>query len=395
MTTPPAAREIEAAISQSLARMGLAGHVVLRGNIAELHGETGLRGVVAIDLGEWVEQWQLLPPEMRDKRVDTAASRLAQALRVSKPPTAPDSAMDAVGWLLGQRWRIGMVLAAVALGAWLHFAGFFSSATDGPEPEATAAPILAADPEVRAQQVCEAARARLYAGAALGVDVSGWVVELWLGKHGGEEPAQHPALTALLDGERLVAGAVAGPVGQIEGGRAQLVETAPGNLGVRSAVLRLSEAYAAAFMTSKERGAFIDFAERAADAVGADYGALYARCSHLRTRDVGAWYRGADEHAAAAIVLFAAGTYAEPAAFALAKLDVTEDGILPLLRRKAQRVERSSIDAVLKSAGGRVTRREVDGGVSGVTTFTFPLGGPTRAARAARALARSAQLPSR
>src|SRR6185503_451594 len=104
---------------------------------------------------------------------------------------------------------------------------------------------------------------------------------------------------------------------------------------IDSAIVRLEREWVTAFFHPESRKQVEDFAERTAGAAGADYAALYARCAHLLAHDVGAWYRGRDDGGATVAVLYAAGAFAEPPAFARAPLEAP-GGLIPALVQRVR-----------------------------------------------------------
>ncbi|MEM1030147.1 MAG: hypothetical protein AAGN82_07350 [Myxococcota bacterium] len=383
MADDATARDIERAVGAALSRSGVGGRVVLRERMVELHAPG--RDVVAIDLGDWVDQWNLLPEDIREARADRAALRLRNAARQAQGRSPLRDAPGGIRPALRKALLPGVAFGLVALVVLVLYRHQFFGATDGdpgsaastPEREPEEAMSSGAPPaETRAQRdarACDAGRRRLYAGAALDLDVAGWVVELWVADSG-----------RALGGEKALRDAAAvGPreVDIPEGsGAAALVEASPGWLGARATVIRFTDAYVGRFFASEGRDAFIAFSRRAVRETGARYAALYARCAHREVRDVGAWYYGRDQPSALATLWLAAGAYAEQPAVARARLE--QGNALPRLVDAARAAPPPDLDAKMRGEGVRVIR-DPDGSVA----FRFPLGGPTRAAGLSRTLA--------
>lgn len=339
-------RAIERAVTAALARKGMGGTVVVHDGTAELHGVGDT--VVAIDLGDWVEQWSLLPQEICDARAEAAATRLAKAAGSVEPVASKPIALG--------RWLTAMAAIALVGGiGWvLHRSGFFGRAPAAETPSASAAPEE--DAGVRTRRACEAARRRLYAGAAMGIDTAGWVVELWLA---GEGLGDDPALQAAGEAARTA----------LDNDGAVAVSVGDGN-----ATLTFS-GMAHAFFERDGRERFIALADDLAARTDATRGALYARCEHLDVHDVGAWYHGRDDAAAVVALWSTAGVHAEgkgldPAAVAAADATTVTDDLA----------------AALRAVGAR--RVESPSGVS----IRLPFAGPTRAAELSRRLAAAAGL---
>jgi len=373
MVDASVAREIEEAVGAALARSGVAGRVVVRDSYAELHG---VGQVVAIDLGEWVEQWNLIPEDMRNRRADKAALRLRNAVREAqgRSPLAPATpGRRSLGAkLVAPLIAVTLVLVVVGYLWQTNFFGEDASPSlpvlnDEPPPAPTATGETKAQRDARA---CEAGRRQLYAGASLNLDVAGWVVELWLARDAEE-----------LDREKVLRDAAANGPREVDvrekAGTAAVLATKTPWVGAAGAVLRFRDGYVGRFFSSKGRSEFIAFAQRAVRETKASHAALYARCAHLDARDVGAWYYGQDRAAAMATLWLAAGAYAEQPAVSLAKL---EEGHALARLREAAREGMGDLETQLRDNGVRMT--EESGGVA----LRFPLGGPTRAAKISRIL---------
>jgi hypothetical protein len=378
MADASAARDIERAVTQALAHRGVGGTVVVRESTCELRA-AGSGPAIAIDLGDWPAQWNLLPDDVKAKRAEAAATRLVNALRESTGKQAPQSTL---GPLLKKVVSYGLVLAAAAaIGLWLYRKGFFgavgASGVAGASASATG-PETAEDARARVERACDAGRQRIREGATLDLDVEGWVVELWLARPGAGLAAD-PAV------RRFVERGAAAEIGAAAPAAVAAVAD-PSGAGIEGALLQLTGGYVAAFFNARGRERFIATAEQLADESGATFAALFARCAHLPgTRDVGAWYRGQDADGAWVALLFAAGAFADPPALAREKL--AELGGLAGLGERVRKLDRRARDEVLRVEGGRLSPRAGDAGTSS-TSIAFSFGGPTRPAAASRALAK-------
>jgi len=375
------ARDIERSVSTALARKGIAGTVVLRDNMIELHGAGP--GVIAIDVSDWVDQWQLLPPEMCDRRAELAAERLSRAVHGSRPPPPPP----------GRTWEnvkraLSVVIVLAVAGAvvwWLRESGFFGQPGAAEDPDAPTASASTETPvaaKARTERACEAARRRIYAGAAMGIDVNGWLVELWLARPADAgDLAEDATLAARL---KALPGTVE-PAGPAE---AKVVRDKAGKLGAASVTVQLRGGYVASFFDAEGRKRMEEWVATTVSDVGAHYAALSARCAHLTTHDVGAWYGGRDKTAVWTALLYDADLFAAPPAFSLEVID-TAEGTLPGLRAATAKLDAEEREELLRQLGGRLRRVHTgsEGGGQALTTLSFPLGGPTRATKAARELA--------
>ncbi|MBI4701079.1 MAG: hypothetical protein HY744_07965 [Deltaproteobacteria bacterium] len=380
-TREAAVQEIAEKINAALGRHGVAGVAVVTGSMVELRGSGS---PVAVDLGPMVEQWPLLPPDMRERKAEHAATRLVAALRGGDVPRAmrPGRARSWLGTLLAAVVLLGALGAA---GYWLYRRNFFGEVVLAPTaPSAAESALPPAERErARAARVCDAVRSRIYSGANMGAfDTAGWEVELWLARL---EPA--PALVERADLRKLVAAGRLDPgadavLGKVEHGSVELVAPQPAagtKLGAAVAVLRFDGDYVLSFLSPDGRGAFLGFAERQAKAAGADLAALYGKCAHLRWHDLGGWYWGADRARAAAALLYAAGMFAEQPTIDMGKL-AASSGLLPALVAAAGRLDAEALRRIAVEHAGAADGEQQ-------TALRFHMGKPTGALFAARGLA--------
>lgn len=373
--------EVERALTEALARHGVPGRVVVRERVAEFHGGGP---VVAVDVGELVDQWTLLPEDLRAGKVASAVDRLRAAVAAALPP--PESGTDVaplVGKLVG-----GLVLLATLGGAayWVsrprpQTPGAASSvaATATPAEKASAE---ASATELRARESCEATRRRLYAGAtAFEVDPAGWVIELWLARDAdarplAEEPAirqaNHEALAPTIGAE---APASVSAVATGEPGRVRL---------------RFDGGYLHAFMKAEGRDRFVRLVDQLAGATRAEHAALFARCAHLTVRDIGAYFRGVDAAGAAASLLFAQGLFADPPIVDRTRLG-NELSALISVKKTTAGLALEQLSELVRDSGAQVSSSPPEATPPHVA-IGFALGGPTRAQQAARALAKARKL---
>ncbi|WP_437593252.1 hypothetical protein [Sorangium sp. So ce1000] len=396
----PSAREIEAAVQEALGLFGTPGSVSVQGRQIALHG----RGApVAIDLEQLVEQWPLLPQDLRMRKASDIARRLAQAHRAvsSLAPPAPTARVQPARHLV---IPVG-VIALVVVGA--LFASRMLRSREAPAAPPTGPETTAGEDTARNARTCEAARKRIYAGASIGpFELAGWVAELWLAtprgtaaaeaSAGAVEPAvltaESAGLGALVAQGKLRAGADAELAAITDG----LVEIVPGfdeeqarrSPSWRAITARFSGGYARAYFDPAQRARFVALADRMADAATATLGALYARCAHLPYHDAGAWFRGSDPAAAAAALVYASGFFAEMPAVdrgALAALGAAAP--IDALRGAGASLDAASLGKLVGAHGGGITK-----GGAGAVVVTFPVGGPTRATTASRTVARKLQV---
>jgi serine/threonine protein kinase len=365
--SPEVSHDVGQAISAELALFALRGTVVVAGNGAELHAPGAQ--VVVVDVADLLQQWSVLPQDMRVKRARHAAQRIKAA--VGDVSTAPRAESDRTGP------RIGIGIAIVALVAagivWARQAGVF-----GPDPRPTS-PTSATSPTASTGALsCETTRRRIHAGAKMGDDLAGWVVELWLARRGDVALDEHAALERLRRGAAEQVG-VAGPASVVIAADASV-------LPLRAATVRLEGGFVRAFFEPQGRLRLVAMAERTANDADVRFAALYARCSALTTRDAGAWYAGSDHAAATSAVLYAGGGFAESPALDLAALG-GGDAALVALEKQVTELPREEIQTLLEDGGAIIAEHTHEGALARVF-ISFPFEGPTRVAGASRALAK-------
>lgn len=382
MVSPGSVQEIERAFNAEFARKGWGGSIVLRGESAELHGQ----GTVwAIELGDWLEQWELLPPDMRNRHVQHAALRLRNCLPGEQRQLNPS----------GGTWEniksVVSILAIPLTLAALVYALWDNEGSDAEAPQTAAgqaatsqaAPVL--DPATRSRDVCVAARRRLYAGASMGVDSAGWVVELWLARR-STGIAQDAKLAEFKDHTRL-----AEQLGIGVPGKVVVVPAKKSRSEFSQITLRLEGGFVAPFMERLGRPRFVQMMHRAADAAGAQYAALYGRCAHLKYRDIGAAFRGENIRSVAASLLFVQGPFMAPPAFAPTTLRGRSNALAFLAKAQGALSKEVLREQVQRSGGRLAESAEGDSGQAW-TAITFGLGAPVRSQKLARALVKRAKL---
>jgi hypothetical protein len=373
-----AVREIERAITSALSRRGIAGKLTLSAGVAEL-SDTGTK-TVSVGLG-WVEQWHVLPPDLQDRRVESAAKELKIAIDRARGKIVLPS-IDAGPFARKAMTAAALVAGVAIVGWWLHGSGFFGSSSETDEGAASANPIDLGPDDERLARSCEAGRKRLAAGASMGVDIEGWVVELWLARPAdeGELMPDTTLRSAVRDGAKFVAGKTA---------KATLVRgEGAGPLGMQSAVLRLVGDYVTAFFEQSRRPSLERWAGELAVDAAVDHAALYARCAHLKTHDAGAWYFGRNDTGATVSLLYGAGVFGTPPAFERSAFQ-DGGGLLQALSARVSKLDDAQLNDAMRAQGGRFEAMALDGDAGTVSVLRFPFGGATRPLRASRSLART------
>ncbi len=413
------AREIEQAVQTALAKAGLNGTVKLAEHTLSLKT---MGAPVDVDARYLLEQWPLLPPDLRERKASDVAARLMEAERAARGggsapraaagvanaqaegavaptprfvPSVRPTGRPAVGPKKPVILPIGSALLVLGLGASAFW--FWSRTRPDPTPQssgtATTLPIVGpeTDDERRAR-VCEVARKRvLETGTLTQLDAEVWLAELWLASSKvGEDIARSKALSDLVDVERKKLKNEADPdlAAMREASVEVIADEAAPRAGVpwRTAVVRFRGGYVSAFFDAAGREKFGRVAAKFADATSAEMSALYGRCGHLRYHDIGAWFRGATPTLAGSSLVYSVGFFSER------RLTNHDSNVPPTgsdladLVAAMGKVEKGAFEPAVRDAGGTYA----PGAGGAPTTISFPLGGPTRAGRAAATLARNA-----
>lgn len=373
--------EIEQAVGEGLSELGVSGSLVVSEKNIELRTDGGAPIVIDIELS--IRQWPLLPAEMRTRKAGEIARRLAEAYRKAGSlgrarPTRrgpPPRFWGAVAAGLGILVLVGVVRMILP-----RLGTEKAPVTTPSEPDLAKRERLA--------RACDAMRDRLYKGASFGpFATEGWVVELWLAQRKGGSMRDHAALKAVIVNGKLTA-AADDALADIKDGAVEIADGFTDEAGARSpawggATMVFREGYARAFLEQETRERFVSLAGRLAEATGAEAGALYARCAHLATHDIGAWFHGSDAPGAVASMVYQMGLFAE-------------DKLVDRGAVAAQRAPGGDLDGLRKAAGGPDGNMLPSIAAShGATTntrygvaFVFPLSAPMRPIAATRAMAR-------
>jgi serine/threonine-protein kinase len=230
-------------------------------------------------------------------------------------------------------------------------------------------------------------RDRISQGANFGpFALEGFVVELWLANKGGPSLRAHPAITGLVAGTKL-APTADDKLAAVIGGEVEIVDgldadAAPRWTGWNTVTVRFRDGLGRAFFEEENRPRFVGLADRVASATGATHGALFARCAHQTTHDVGAWFRGPDLPGAAAVMMYEIGFFSDTKVIdgrALTSLR-GPGGEVEGLRKATGDIE-DVIPKLVGTSGGSVT-------AGPPPTLHFALAAPSRSLSATRELAR-------
>jgi hypothetical protein len=349
-----------------------------------------------------VADWYGLSEELRRRRVNDAARRLAAERRAVTGPSVAGPGMQLSG-VLG---KIGvfLVVLLVGFGIRVSFKQWAAMHPDTPTVKPLIADYDAYEREraERAAHVCEATRSRVMRGATVGPsDVEGWVIELWALRSASRPSlAADPALGAFVSpgsGQtkgRIVwpnaAPSLAGADGagtEVTVTESNLPET--GTPSLRGIRLVMSGHYVVPYFNEPERQDYLRFARVLTDALGVDYAGLYARCASGTSHQIGSWFRGPTSGGALAALLFFMGVYADhPDLRASVLLPPGGTNMDPAFALKnliatATPVKKARILELVAADGGMVTGTDDQ-----VSTITFPYRDGNRAGRASHVAAR-------
>lgn len=368
-------------MGEALAALGVSGTIAVSDDSIELRSGGA---PIAIDIGLTVRQWPLLPPDMKRRKAAEIAQRLADshhtAVAAGRARPVRRSATPTRFWIA--------IIGGISL---LLLVGVVRMLLPRLRPEKVEARVPTEDDTARRERLaraCDAMRDRLYKGASFGpFATEGWVVELWLARSKGSGPLKDStAFSSVISGGKLTA-AGDDDLAEVKDGAVELAEGFTEEMGNRSPAwngvrLLFKEGYARAFLEQSTRQRFVMLADRLADASGAEVGALYARCAHLTTHDIGAWFRGPDAPGAVAAMVYQIGFFAEGNMLdrgALAALRTPGD--LDALRKAASGPEGETLPRIVAAQGGTVNTAHG-------TSLVFPLSAPMRSLAATRAIAR-------
>lgn len=273
---------------------------------------------VWIDASVDLQQWEMLPLNIRQRKANLLAMRFLNIQKGRDPSQAAKSggaSFELPEWfvpigdklkeLVGSpRVKIG-VAAVLAIGV-IAAIVVLNQKEPPPPPPPDPNSETAGQRKERLERACDATRAMMWRGGAwTSMPLEGWTVELWLSRQTGDAIADHQAFKTLVQGGQVKWGEKS-IFGTITDGKAEVF--AGTATGARSeATIVFGDGYARPFFDIDRRHEFISIAEQLVKDTKADWGAMYAHCAHLTTRDVGAWFYGRDAAKAATSILHSMG----------------------------------------------------------------------------------------
>jgi hypothetical protein len=376
------------------------------------------------DLKGSLQQWDSLPDDLRDRRVQQIAQLLSE--RAERAPIrAPKRRSNGRSLLSFARPLLAFALLLTSLAfayrylspnkesplstakRWLN-QGAVGSAISSAIASATAPTYNASniehEREVIASAACGKSRARVARGASIGpADVEGWQVELVLLRRGPVvDLSQSGALAPFV---RRGSGSATGKLVWAKASSllredrfdAQVEIRALPPLGekhVSGVRLLFTGPYVVPYFTEDQRADYFQLADAVADALGATDGGLFAHCADSEAHHVGSWFLGATPGAAVAQMIYFMASYTD--------LPVLKPEILGKSGDPARRGH--TFDAINRATGSldRAAVATLVGGELGMISgrpkrparLTFPFRDGNRASRSSLEAARSLGLLS-
>ncbi|HWZ90412.1 MAG TPA: hypothetical protein VNW92_16225 [Polyangiaceae bacterium] len=408
------ASRLRGLVEAELARMGVratprldAEMLILQRGAHETRAE--IRGTLA--------QWDSLPDDLRDRRVQQIAALLAAESPIPVVQTTPAERRQdpSLRWfsLFAPIAVVALTGAAIAL-AYRYLAPHAASTPAGVGPlgpsngPATTATTVAgsADPDrerfALASAACAHTRARVSRGANVGpADTEGWVVELALLRSGAPVDLSlvpglakfitrksgartgtlsWPAATHLAAAQRFDAEVAVNPSPALGDGR------------LSGLSLVFSGPYVGPYFADEQRGDYLNLAAALANELQATEGALFAHCSDSESHYIGSWFLGPTPGGAVGSLIYFMASYSD---VPLLKPNVLGSIPGPPDRGHTFDAINAAATSLDRNAAATLVGREL-GMVSGTrdhgVVLTFPFRDANRARRASVIAARALRL---
>jgi serine/threonine-protein kinase len=413
--------EILKLVEESMSRFGLAGRLEIDGHHLVLHGH-GLPA--AIELGPLIEQWPGLSPDARLRRCHEIVRQLQQQRHGLVSARPPPRKVTTVNTAL----LLGLTVAGMACFAFWYVLRSLNTLTDVDKPRPRNAPVArasapsAAQPQsattayeverrARALRVCRSTQSRIMRGATVGpTDVEGWVIDLMLLSPGTNDwltaGKLDEFLTQLPDESWRITWKTAPELSAPEGVGTEVAvaplvldheSSAPGEPERHTGLtFTLHGRYVVPYFHEEQRIQYVRFAHAVSQALGAQFGALYARCDGEHSHHLGGWFRGPTPGTAAATLIFAMSAHADVPLLQAELLTPEPEGDFDAghcwraLSSRSAELDRGRLIRLLGTQGGMVTGRAN----GGPTSITFPFKDSNRAERSSLLIAQELKLAS-
>lgn len=317
MTRPLEELGLSDLVADALTQQGVRAVVLEKDNGLEI--ATRDAKPIWIEASGDLQQWAMLPLNIRQRKANLLAMRFLHIQRgggdSNEAAKSTEAAFALPSWaepivdkikelVASPRVKIG-VAAVLAIGV-IAAIVVLNQKEPPPPPPPDPNSETQAQRKARLERACDAARAMMWRGGAWqSMPLEGWTVELWLSRQTGDAIADHQAFKTLIQGGRVNWGEKS-VFATITDGKAEVnagTATAPRS----EATIVFVDGYARPFFDIDRRHEFISIAEQLVKDTNADWGALYAHCAHLTTRDVGAWFYGRDPAKSATSLLHTMG----------------------------------------------------------------------------------------
>ncbi len=372
-------------VADALTQRGIRAVVIEKDNGLEIM--TRDAKPIWIDAAADLQQWTMLPVNIRQRKANLLAMRFlhiqrggdsndsAQASESSfqLPPWA-QTALDKLKELAANP---GVKIAAAAVLAIGVIATIVVLNRKEPPPPPPPDPNSETPGQRKARlaRACDAVRLMMWRGGAwTSMPNEGWTVELWLSRQNGEPIRSHASIAKLVQGGQVNWGEKS-VFSSITDGKVEVIQ-GPGAAQRSEATIVFGDGYARPFFDIDRRHEFISISEQLVKDTTADWGALYAHCAHLTTRDVGVWFFGRDPAKAATSILYTMGKLVGSKGSDFAPFNRDFLG----LSTAASRLDETAFFGLVYQDGARTSNRE---GIFVTFPFTSPVNAPQSSKRIA------------
>ena len=365
------------------------------------------------DLKGSIQQWDSLPDDLRERRVQQIAQLLAEgAARAPAVARKRRSIWPSLFSFIKQLIVLSLLVAALAL-AYRHLSpnkesalatasrllsqGAIGSAIASVTAPSYNASNIEHERAALASAACGKSRTRVARGGSVGpADVEGWQVELVLLRRGPQLNLSQSA--ALAPFVQRAAGAATGKLVWAKArsllaedrfdAQVELRALPPlGDKNVSGVRFVFSGPYVVPYFTEDQRADYFLLADALADAVGATDGGLFAHCAGHEAHHVGSWFLGATPGAAVGSLIYFMESYTDLPVLKpeLLGTDQARRGhTFDVIDRAAASLDRSSVATLIGGEMGMVSGRR-----NSPARVTFPFRDGNRASRAGLEAARS------
>jgi len=410
-------QQIRVMVEAELQRRGRPGKVRVEGQfLVTGKGASEARA----DLKGSLRQWDSLPDDLRERRVQQIAQLLSEG--AVRAPVAPRKRRS--NWLglfsfVRPLITLALMMTGLALAyqylspnkesalttvkRWLNQGAIGSAIASVTAPSYNARNIEQ-ERAVIASTACGKSRTRVARGGSVGpADVEGWHVELVLLRRGPQLDLSQSAALA-----PFVKRAAGGTTGKLIWAKAssllaeerfdaqvELRALPPlGEKHVSGVGVVFSGPYVVPYFTEDQRADYFLLADALAEALGATDGALFAHCADSEAHHVGSWFLGATPGAAVASMIYFMESFTDlpvlkPEVLGSGTEQARRGNTFDAINRATASLSRSSVATLVGNELGMISGRK-----NSPARLTFPFRDGNRASRAGLDAARSLGLAS-